>query len=382
MLLLFYFLIFGYILSTNDLKISNLIGFGKVLAYETSGYGSAQYMDVTIPLVDSYGCFQNNTESSSNWINFGTEHTFGNRRFIKITRAMITSGSYTWTKDNTYTFRITLSLNPKDYQNFKNNSNLRWRIEGSTSTNSSGLSSANIVANSSIVTYGNYDNNNYWIYYDITFTPAQNLKLIWIQFDWSGSAQVGNNSCVGNSHPRALPGYNFVDFQWYRIDYIRYVPTNNWENVNQSINSQTTIIENNFNQTNENINKINDYINDDSIDDNHISSGMHDLPQTTSLTPFADFLNLPLNWIQNFMDSSNSCHDLIIPLPFVNKNLTLPCMSGFWNKLGPLASLIDLVWIAVIGSRIFRMFYRLTIDVIDLDPNSFNHLSKLKEWEL
>lgn len=380
------FLIFGYIISSTDTKLADLIGFGKVLAYETSGYGSAEYMDVTVP-VNTIGCFTSTTETSSSWYNFGTEHTFGNRRFIKTTRAMISSGSYTWSKDNTYTFRFTLALNPKDYQNWKNGYNV-WRLEGSTTTNSSGLTTSNIVSNSAVLSKGNYDNNNYWVYYDLTFTPAQNLKLIWIQFDWGGN-RVHNGSCISPDMV-AGPGYSFVDFQWYRIDYIRYVPTNNWENVNNSINNQTTIIENNFNQTNENINNIDNsineidgYLKDDTIERSHISSGMSDIPRSNALTPFSSFINLPLNWIQNFLSSSNTCSNISIPIPFLdNKNLVLPCMTEFWSKMGALGTLVQLVWVAIVGSRIFNMFYKLTIEVIDPNPNSFSNLSKLKEWEL
>lgn len=127
---------------------------------------------------------------------------------------------------------------------------------------------------------------------------------------------------------------------------------------------------------------LNDAINDDSIDNSIINDMINSLNHDeTSLTPFSDFINLPLIWIQNLFASGETCTEIHLPLPYLdNKYLDLPCMTSFWQQMGVLGTLVQTIWIAIVGIRIFNGLFLLTCDV--LDPNPDKDMTKLRTWEL
>lgn len=125
-----------------------------------------------------------------------------------------------------------------------------------------------------------------------------------------------------------------------------------------------------------------DTITSDNINENGVSNFTNGLnKEYSSLTPFSDFLNLPLNWIRSLLASSNTCTPINLPLPYLNnKTLILPCMTEFWERMGSLGTFVQMVWIAIVGVRIFNGLYLLTCDV--LDPNPDKDMIRLKTWEL
>lgn len=136
-------------------------------------------------------------------------------------------------------------------------------------------------------------------------------------------------------------------------------------------------------ETNTSINNLNDTINNDSINDNDIQTALNglEIPQT-SYGPFQAFLTIPLQWVQTILSANQACNAIVLPLPFVNQNLTLPCMTSFWESLGALGVLIQALWIAVVAVRIFNGLFLLTIETLDTNPNSAVELTKIKSWEL
>ena len=146
-------------------------------------------------------------------------------------------------------------------------------------------------------------------------------------------------------------------------------------NVNSSIEEQT-------HQQQENHEETINTITDDRINENGASDFANGLNREySSLTPFSDFINLPLRWIQLLFSSQNSCQPINLPLPYLNnKTLTLPCMTEFWQRMGALGTLIQLVWIAIVGVRIFNGLFLLTCET--LDPNPDKDMTKLRTWEL
>lgn len=130
------------------------------------------------------------------------------------------------------------------------------------------------------------------------------------------------------------------------------------------------------------IDDVNDTLTDDSIDNNSISNFVDSMDnEPSSLTPFSDFINLPLTWVQSLLASNQNCQTIRLPLPYMqNKTLDLPCMTDFWDRMGSLKTLIELVWIAIVGVRIFNGLFLLTCEVID--PNPDQDMTKLRTWEL
>ena len=125
-----------------------------------------------------------------------------------------------------------------------------------------------------------------------------------------------------------------------------------------------------------------DELMDDNPDNEEIEDFVDEMGQeSSSLTPFSDFINLPLIWVQSILASNQVCQTIHLPLPYLNnKTLDLPCMTEFWQRMGTLGTLIQMVWIAIVGVRIFNGLFLLTCDV--LDPNPDKDMTKLRTWEL
>lgn len=130
-------------------------------------------------------------------------------------------------------------------------------------------------------------------------------------------------------------------------------------------------------------NKIEDTLTDDTTNDSDISNALDniDVPQT-SYGPFQAFLTIPLQWVQTILATGQTCQTLHLPLPFVNKDLDLPCMTDFWNATGVLGVLIQALWIAVVAVRIFNGLFMLTVETLNTNPDSAMELTKIKSWEL
>lgn len=134
-------------------------------------------------------------------------------------------------------------------------------------------------------------------------------------------------------------------------------------------------------ETTNSINNLNDTLTDDKVNDSDISNSLNFELTENAYGPFATFLTLPLQWVQDILSSNQVCRQLSLPLPFINRNLDLPCMTEFWNSLGALGTLIQLCWIAVVGVRIFNGLFVLVVDTTSSQDNA-EELTKIRSWEL
>lgn len=72
--------------------------------------------------------------------------------------------------------------------------------------------------------------------------------------------------------------------------------------------------------------------------------------------PVDSILNLPLTFLNNLTSSvGSSCTDVIVPLPFVSNNLTLPCFSSIINSISGASTLWTLV--GTISSVLILYYY-------------------------
>lgn len=107
--------------------------------------------------------------------------------------------------------------------------------------------------------------------------------------------------------------------------------TNQGDKINNSINQQTQEIE----RGNDIAQETQDYLMDDTepdVDTSVLSGSAGWLPAG----PVDSILTLPINFIQAIIQalSSSNCYPVILPLPYVNKELTLPCMRPILNAMG------------------------------------------------
>lgn len=114
----------------------------------------------------------------------------------------------------------------------------------------------------------------------------------------------------------------------------------------QVIIDQNQTIINQNNQTNIKLDGIQDALTDSSQPN---TSDLENSAGWLPAGPVDSILNLPLTLFQSLLDNlGSSCAPVVVPIPYVNKNLTLPCfnsiveqISGFsawWNGIGVIAS--------------------------------------------
>lgn len=105
-------------------------------------------------------------------------------------------------------------------------------------------------------------------------------------------------------------------------------------------------LENKMDQTNDKLDGIQDAITDTTPPN---TSDLENSAGWLPAGPVDSILNLPLTLFQSLLDNlGSSCAPVVLPIPYVNKNLTLPCFNsiaeqirGFsvwWNGIGVIAS--------------------------------------------
>lgn len=78
-----------------------------------------------------------------------------------------------------------------------------------------------------------------------------------------------------------------------------------------------------------------------------------DVPDTGGLSAI---ITAPLNTINSLL--TNSCSNLVLPLPFVNEDLTLPCLYSIYNQyFGAFFTLYQTIILAIVSYRCIRSIY-------------------------
>ena len=112
-------------------------------------------------------------------------------------------------------------------------------------------------------------------------------------------------------------------------------------------------------QTNQAVNEVNDSINNsDTSGANSDASGFFDNFQSND-HGLTGIITTPLNLINSI--TSASCSPLTIPLPFVNQNLTLPCMSTIYSQyFGTFYTIYQTVTFGIVAYWVcVRVFYKV-----------------------
>ena len=115
----------------------------------------------------------------------------------------------------------------------------------------------------------------------------------------------------------------------------------------------------------------------DALTDNDISTASRDFDQYfNELNPnthgLSDIVTAPLRLVQSL--TSSSCSPLVIPLPFVNQNVTLPCMVPIYQTyFGQWFTLYQLIttgviayWVGINFFRIFKGLFDPTNDKVEV----------------
>ena len=107
--------------------------------------------------------------------------------------------------------------------------------------------------------------------------------------------------------------------------------------------------------------KTNDTLNNDNVDESLTQADSFFNDFTTNTHGLTGIITAPLNAIQSL--TSKSCSPLILPLPFVNENLTLPCMRQIYTEhFGSFMNLYDVIIIGIVSYWVLVRIFTLVKD--------------------
>lgn len=202
------------------------------------------------------------------------------------------------------------------------------------------------------------DDGTYTVDYDVNcdFSVNSNVNDAWFSIGWSGQ-NLDFNSING-----VVPSTNdsYVQLLWYEF-------TSTLDSNQVIIGQNSTIIDQN-NQTNQNLEDINDSIGDlnsniTNSDSSGASSEAGDFFSGFNTDTFGltSIITSPLNLIGSI--TSSSCSPLGLPLPYVNKSLTLPCMSSIYQKhFGSFLSLYQTITFGIVAYWVCVRIFNLVKD--------------------
>ena len=376
----FAFLILGglvaLILSKSNLKITDLLGIEKVYAASANYSSTTSQVHAIRP-----------SDGDIMWtslISPGNTTNVGQYRYIQEFAYRIYGGSNTYTNGNTYTATFTFTIansgctSTSCFTEFENNIRNNYyviRVSANTTSEHNSNTSADNIASFSYTIAKTPTRGQYRL--TVNMIPKVNVKFFIVYF-YSKFGEFNDTSGSESDYVNITSyTYNALSFS--------YTEGTNAVLTNQTgiIQQQTDIIIQHQEQLNESISELQDTILQDDIDDGDVSDKLDDLnvSNDTWQGPFSAFLLLPLTWVQNILASNQTCTSITLPLPYLNKNLVLPCMTDFWQSLGAVGTLVQLCWLAVVGVRIFNGLFLLTVDVVSAKPNS-DELTKIRSWEL
>lgn len=135
------------------------------------------------------------------------------------------------------------------------------------------------------------------------------------------------------------------------------------QNTNSAINNQTQTIQETSNQTQqtikEEVNKTIETITDSSSPDLNGTLDNNTIAGWLPAGPIDSIVTLPLTLLNSLFNAmGGTCADLTVPLPFVNKDLSIPCMSRVYNDMS-FGSFFN--WIGIVASAFILYKYLLRL---------------------
>ena len=173
-----------------------------------------------------------------------------------------------------------------------------------------------------------------------------------------------NGSFVANGQgSRGILSWNFLNKGAYVGIIVDRVEITNLSDGSGAIinNSTSQIIQNqntNQQQTNEKLDKIDETLTDDDISDAENDANEFFSNFESDDFGLSDIITLPLTFIQGL--SSATCYNLELPLPFVDTNVTLPCMTSIYQTyFGNFLTLYQIITTGFIAYWVCINIFRL-----------------------
>ena len=188
--------------------------------------------------------------------------------------------------------------------------------------------------------------------YDGTF-----YKFYFKVYKWavpSGGADVYQVSSYFNINNPYSYGNVWSLYSLFILDKSSYLDDSVLVSQNKgqdTIISQNNTIINNGNATNQKLDDLNKNITDDTPPD---FDGLKNSAGWLPKGPVDSIINLPLSLLENIQDNlGKTCQPVSLPLPFVNKNIDLPCINTIYSQIEGMNSFFN--WCGVVAS-VFILF--------------------------
>lgn len=183
---------------------------------------------------------------------------------------------------------------------------IRLYKNGSIVTEPNHLIGENITFNFSTSSYN---------YYSVLSTPKNSLTF---SLDSSYQLMIGMLNSNNNRQIMLVSGST---------------PNYNYERFGEVCSNKIDETNDKLDGVNDSINDLNSSLTDDSPTD---MSGLGDSAGWLPAGPVDSILTLPLTLFTTLSDnlSNNTCTTAVLKLPFVNKNINLPCIKTLYDKIG------------------------------------------------
>lgn len=148
---------------------------------------------------------------------------------------------------------------------------------------------------------------------------------------------------------------------------------NNDSSINQQIKENTEKQLEEQKKQLEEQKKTNETLKDDNIDKAQDSAGGFFSDFTTDLHGLTAVITAPLSLISSI--TSSSCSPLVIPLPYIDKDLTLPCMGAIYsNYFGSFLSIYQIITFGVVAYWVLVRIFNLVKDFKNPDHDEIEVL--------
>lgn len=138
----------------------------------------------------------------------------------------------------------------------------------------------------------------------------------------------------------------------YQVDY-----SNAINDINSSING----VNGSINEVNSSINGVNDSINNSDISGASDSANNFFNNFSTDTHGLTGIITAPLNAINSL--TNKTCNPLVLPLPFVDKDLTLPCMRELYDAhFGSFMTIYDTITLGIVSYWVCVRIFSLVKD--------------------
>lgn len=227
----------------------------------------------------------------------------------------------------TYTWNFNTWVTNRDNQNYYNKSN--FYMIASNTGKYEGSSSANVT--NLTCRAGIEEGSTSKVSWSCSFTPTTQINYLYLRISFSEDTNKLFTS-YGCNKGTLLNDNAQID----------------------AINNQTGVIKD---QTD----KINDTLNNDNVDESLTEADSFFNDFTTNTHGLTGIITAPLNAIQSL--TSKTCSPLVLPLPFVDKDLTLPCMREIYvDNFGAFMNLYDVITLGIISYWVMVRIFALVKD--------------------